>query len=245
MRRVSSILPLVLALAGTPALAQTESAPAAASANPIALAEARKVVVRLVPPGTYKRLMGSTMSNMMSSMTDSMKALPMRELAELGGMSAEDAQKIAKVDLEQVTAIYDPHWRERQQRTMTAMFAAMGDFFTTIEPDLRDAMAHAYVNRFSADELQDLDRYLSTPTGTKFAGMQMTIMTDPAMTTMMKGMMPRMMQQMPHFLEAAKAATKDLPQPRRVEDLTPAERARIAKMLGVGEDKLSNPKAVL
>ena len=235
---------MALALASAPVTAQT-AAQAPAAPSEAALVAARGIVVRLVPPGTYKALMGSTMSNMMSSMADNMKALPMRELAELGGMSAEDAQKLDRVDLEQVMAIYDPHWHERQQRTMTAMFGAMGDFFNTLEPELRDAMAHAYASRFSVDELRDLDRYLATPTGTKFAGMQMTIMTDPSMMALMKNMAPRLMREMPRFVQAAKAATKDLPPPRKVEDLTPAERAKMAKMLGVGEDKLGNPKSVL
>jgi hypothetical protein len=119
----------------------------------------------------------------------------------------------------------------------------MGEFLTSLEPELREAMAHAYANHFTLGELTDLDRFFSTPSGAKFASQYMTIMSDPAMAAEMKSIMPKMMQQMPQFIETAQKATADLPPPRKLEDLTPAERAKIAAALGVSESDLQNPKS--
>lgn len=246
------IAALAFALAAPPAFAQgmpEVAAPAAtqaaAPADPARLAVARRVAARLLPPGIYKKLMSTSMDAMMGNLGGAMKAMPLRQIAQIGGMSAEEAQKLDEVDLSQVMAIYDPHWDERQKLTMHAMFGAMGDFFTTMEPELREGMATAYANRFSLSELNDLDRFFETPTGTKYAATATTIMTDPAVTNTMKDLMPKMMQQMPHFLEAAKKATASLPPPRKIEDLSPADKARLAKALGTDESKLQNPKGTL
>jgi len=123
-----------------------------------------------------------------------------------------------------------------------AMLDAMGDFFTTVEPDIREAMAQAYANHFTLAELTDLDRFFNTPSGAKFSSQYMTIASDPAMMAVMKSMMPKMMQQMPQFIAAAQKATATLPKPRKLQDLSPVERARLAKALGVEETKLRDPK---
>jgi hypothetical protein len=232
----------------TPALAQqapSQPAAAAVAIDPATLAEARLVVAKLVPPGAYKKMMHSAMAPMIDNMSGNLKALPLKQLAEMGGLDAQQAAALDKIDIEQVMAIYDPHWQERMTLTMHAMFDSMGDFFTTLEPELREAMAKAYASHFTLTDLQDLDRYFATPTGNKFATQYISIMTDPAMTDEMKAMMPKMMAQMPTFIAAAQKATANLPPPRKMEDLTPAEKAKLAKALGVDEAKLHDPKTAI
>jgi len=230
------------ATTAAPATTAAVTKTTATNPDPKALAEARLVVARLMPPGVYKKIMGPMMSSVTGNMSESMKALPLKQLAELGGLSPKEAAALDKVDIGQVMAIYDPHWQERMRLSMNAMFEAMGDFFTTIEPEMREAMAHAYANHFTTAELTDLDRFFETPAGAKFSSQYMTIMTDPAIAAEMKSIMPKMMQQMPKFVEAAKKATASLPPPRKIEDLSPAEKAQIAKALGVKENQLQDPK---
>lgn len=228
----------------SPVLVKAEVAsPPASPADPATLAEARLVVAHLLPPGTYKKIMGPMMDTVVGNMGDTMKTLPLREIAELGGLDSQQAAALDKVKIDEVMAIYDPHWRERMQLSMRAMFDAMGDFFTTQEPDIRDAMAHAYANRFTLSELTDLDRFFSAGSGNKFANEYMTVMTDPAMTAEMQSLMPKMMKSMPQFIAATQKATATLPAARKLKDLTPAERARLAKALGVDESKLTDPKS--
>lgn len=233
-------------MAVTPVQAQTPPVPVAVAAeDPASLAEARKVVLRLMPPGIYKQIMGPMLDPLMGSMRQSMKSVPLRQLAQLGGMTPDEAAKLDKVDIAAVMAIYDPHWEQRMTLTTRAMLDSMGDFFTTMEPELREGMAKAYAHRFTLTELSDIDRFFGTPSGVKFASRYMTIMTDPAVTGQMQAMMPKMMAQMPTFVAAAQKATASLPPPRKMHDLSPAERATLAKALGVTEDKLHDPKSTL
>ncbi|WP_066804018.1 hypothetical protein [Sphingomonas asaccharolytica] len=248
----ASLITATALLIATPVVAQTAPplvkadvapAPAPTPADPATLAEARLVVGHLLPQGTYKKIMGPMMDSVMGNMGDTMKALPLREIAEMGGLNPKEAAELDKVKVDEVMAIYDPHWRDRMQLSARAMFDAMGDFFSTQEPDIREAMAHAYANHFSLAELTDLERFFSAGSGNKFATQYMTIMADPAMAAEMQSMMPKMMKSMPQFIAAAQKATTSLPAPRKLKDLTPAERTRIAKALGVDESKLTDPKS--
>ncbi len=68
----------------------------------------------------------------------------------------------------------------------------------------------------------------------------MSIFMDPEIMGEMQALMPEMMQQMPKLAEQAKKATDALPPPRRIADLSKAERKRLAAILGVKEDDLKD-----
>lgn len=241
MRAFGLMMAAAAFVAGTPALAQAP-AQAPAAENPAALAEARAVVARLLPRGMYKTLMSTTMAPMMDQMGESVGQLPLRRLAQLGGLSAEQAAALDKADIARVMAIYDPNWKERTRLQLRAMFTAMGDLFDGFEPELREAYARAFAHRFSAAELADLNRYFATPVGSKFAGGFMGMASDPAILDGTKEMMPRMMSAMPRFLEVAGKAAAALPPPRRIEQLTPREKAELARALGIDAAKLKDPE---
>lgn len=248
--RASMAVMATLATA-VPATAQLHTAPpvpataAMTPTDPARLAEARLVIVKLLPPGVYRTVMGSALTPLLGNMADSLKALPLKQLAVMGGLDAKQAAALDKVNLDQVLAIYDPHWRERSQLTMRAMFDAMGSFFTTMEPELREAYAQAYAHQFSLQELRDLDAFLTTPSGATYAAHYMTLASDPAVVAEMQSIMPKMIAQMPAFLAAGQKAAAALPPPRTIESLTPAEKSQLAKALGVREDQLKNPKGTL
>lgn len=238
--------PIALAaalVASSPVVAQAPQ-PAALStrSDPAALAEARAIVVKLLPPGTYKKLMGSIMAPLFDNMSESISALPLRQLAQLGGMDPEKAKALDKVNLARVMAIYDPQWQERNRLTMRAMFEGMGSFFETMEPELREAYAQAFANQFSTAELKDFNRFFATPSGAKYASRYMTLATDPAIMDVTKSMMPKMMAEMPRFIEAAQKATAGLPPPRKVEQMTAEQKAELAAALGIKPGDLKDPE---
>lgn len=231
---------IAVALFGTgPASAQVVPP----SVDAARLAEARLVTARLLPPGVYRTVMASAMTPMIDTMGTSLKALPLKQLAEMGGLNAKDSAALGKIDVARVMAIYDPHWEERTQLTMRAMIDSMANFFTTLEPELRDAYSHAYASRFTLAELHELNAFFATPTGSKYAAQYMTIATDPAIAGEMRAMMPKMMAQMPTFVAAAQKATAALPPARKMADLSAADRAELAKALGVDPAQLKDPKS--
>ena len=233
MKSVRLFACAVLGLAAPlPALAQGATAPATVPVEPARLAISQRVAQKLLPDGTYQKLMSGTMDQMMSGMMDQMKTLPMASLAQMAGVSESEVSALPKGTLGEMMAIMDPHFDERQKLGMSAMMREMGTFMSGFEPEMRAGMAEAYARRFNVEQLTELDRFFSTPTGNAYASEQMTLMTDPAIMSRMQSMMPKMMQAMPGIIGKVKEATASLPAPRKPEDLTLAERRKLESLFG-------------
>jgi hypothetical protein len=221
----------LVALGSPAAIAQTGAATQVA--DPARLAAAKDVVGKLLPQGIYKRMLGTTMNTMMDSIMGPIGDLPIREVMRLGGLSEADAKALGESTMREVMEVYDPHWLERMQLTMHAMTDAMSDLMVSMEPKVRDALGRAYAREFSLAELQDMGRFFASPSGAHYAGKSMELFMDPEMMKTMMEAMPEIMKQMPAIMEKAMTAAKDLPAPRTNKDLTPAERKKLAGLLGV------------
>jgi hypothetical protein len=226
--------------AATRQITSTPEAPAAV--DPARLATARKTVDYVFPIGTYARLMNGTMNGLMDRMMDSVGKMPLRELAALGGVSQDKLTKLGDGTLREVMAIYDPHYQERTQVTMRAMTAEMVKLMTRFEPAIRDGLAQAYARRFTVGQLDELNHFFATPTGTIYAADSMAIFMDPEVMSKMTELMPSILKEMPALTAKMKEATASLPPPRNFEDLTAAERQRLAGLLGVSVDELGRQK---
>jgi len=225
---------VAFAVVAMPALAQ-QATPAAVTpaVDPASLALARPVVDRLFPVGTYKRLMGATMGKMMDSIMDGAMNLPMASLARIGGVPQDRLARMDKATLAEAMVILDPYYRERTKRGMNAMMGSMTELMTGFEPQIRDALTRVYARRFDTRQLGELNAFFSTPTGTAYAADSMTLMMEPEIMGEMQTLMPKLMGKMPEFVAAAEKAVAELPKPKRYEDLSKAERDKLAAVLGV------------
>lgn len=224
---------LLLAVA-TPALAQAQLQPPAPTAapDPARLAVAQQLADKLIPQGMYQRMLGENFNRMMETMVGSAGELPLRDFAKIGGLNETDVAALGQTTLREVMEVYDPYWKQRQQRMMGSMMGEMGKLMSTLEPKVRIALARAYAREYTLPELQDLQRFFATPAGSHYARSAMELMMGPDMAQAMAESMPEIMQQMPALVQAAQAGTKDLPPPRKPEDLTPEQREKILKLLG-------------
>jgi hypothetical protein len=236
-----------VALCLTPAAAFAESAPSAPAAtpapiDPIRLEAARLTVGHVFPSGTYARLMNGTMDGMMKSMFDGVGKIPMRDLAAIGGLSEAQLAKLGNGTLEEVTTIIDPAFHQRMDLSMRTMMREMGAVMSSFEPAMQDGLAQAYARRFTAAQLAELNRFFDTPTGSIYAAESMLLFMDPAVMSKMQTMMPELMKQMPALIGKVKDATAGLPAPRKPAELNPAERQRLARLLGITEAQLLRQK---
>jgi Uncharacterized protein conserved in bacteria (DUF2059) len=231
----------LLAAIAMPARAQTvrETAPAAAApVDPASLAAATRIAGAMLPDGTYRKMMSGTLDKMMSGMFDKVGDMPLREILIASGMKEEDVPPIQPGALKQVMTIIDPAYRERMDLGMKAMMSGMIDMMAKYEPAVRDGLAEAYARRFSPTQLGEIERFFGTPTGKEYAAQSMLVYTDPAVMDRMIAIMPEMMKEMPKMIGAMTEATKDLPKQRTYKDLTKAERAKIADLLGIDPKKM-------
>ena len=234
-----------LLLSPAAAIAQESPAPAAEASpalppvDPARLQTAAATVDHIFPAGTYAKIMNGTMDSIVRQSVDSMAALPMRDLVGLAGLKPEEAAKVGKGTLAEVMAILDPAFRQRTDLSMAVMRDEMTRMMTQFEPDMRAGLAEAYARRFSASQLDELNRFFATPTGSEYAANAMTLFMDPAVMGRMQALLPQIMRQMPAMIQKMTAATANLPKPRRYADLTAAERARLARLLGLSEADLA------
>ncbi|UVO55337.1 DUF2059 domain-containing protein [Sphingomonas sp. SUN039] len=226
-----------LALA-TPLSAQTvvatHDAPPAAAPSPVAT----DIAAKLFPDGTYRKMLGDTFSKMMSGMIDQMGNMPLGDLVKAYGLDTDAAAKLDKATVNKVMAILDPAFKERMRLVMDGMFKGMIPLFEKMEPDLRAGLAESLAHRFTPAELGELKTFFATPTGNSFAGQQMLLFMDPAVMGRMQAQMPKIMEAMPTLVGAAAKAAASLPKAKKYADLTEAERAELAALLGIDPKKM-------
>lgn len=228
-----------IALAMAPAVATAQNAPPpAGEAVPANLDVSRKIAARLVPDGIFMKVMSGTMDQITGGMLDQFMDIPIRELAAMFAKDPSDIKEMGPGTTREIMMILDPAFNERTQLSMKAMMNGMSGVMTQMEPEVREGMALAYANRFSATELRDMDAFFSSPSGQRFAAENMTIMTDPALMKRMQAMMPKIMSAMPDIIKGVEAATAALPKPRKPESLSPAEKQKLADLMGIDVAKM-------
>lgn len=220
-----------------PAQAQTSTSastePTEAPIDPARLEAAKKTVQYIFPAGTYARIMDRSLQGMVKPMMDSVGKLPLSDLAAIAGVSEKDLATKPGATLDELMAILDPAFKERTAATMPAMFKAMGSLFAEFEPVMQASLAKAYARRFDERQLADLNTFFATPTGTLYASNSMVIFTDPEVLSGMQAFVPVMMKRMPEIMKGVQSELARFPQRKTLKDLTPADRKRIAELLGL------------
>ncbi|HEX2763408.1 MAG TPA: DUF2059 domain-containing protein [Allosphingosinicella sp.] len=206
-------------LAAAPGAAQTVAPPPAVAPaeaiEPARLEAARATVERLWPLGTYERMMRGSMSQMTDAVMASMADVKMGDM--VGPSVSTDGKPLppeADMTFREIMAKSDPHFLERAQITNRVMMEEMIPTMARLEPQVREALARVYARRFTAEQLGDMTRFFSTPSGAAFAREWMMVMTDKEMVLAMASMGPAMLRDMPRIMEKAKAATAHLPPPK-------------------------------
>lgn len=198
------------------------------------LPSATIVAGKIMPDGTYARMMEDTLQRVLQPMAAIMpEVMPTAELATALGVNIGSLDQLSDEEAAEISTMLDPHYRERNEAMMNGMMNRMGQIMAEMEPDIRDGLARAYANRFSQQELDDIAAFFATASGERYATESMLIFTDPqTMSAAMKGM-PKMLSAMPDILAEVGKSASHLPPPREVESLTTTERSRIADLLGI------------
>lgn len=225
------------------ALTAAPAVHAQAAPDPARIAAARPVVEKIFPVGTYRRMMDGTMSKMMDSMMDGVMKMPIAQLARIGGVPQDKLTRLDETSMAQISAIVDPNFRQRTKLGMDAMMGSMIDLMDGFEPQVRAALTRAYARKFDGKQLAELTAFFQTPTGDLYGRESMMMFMDPEIMNEMQAFMPEMMKKMPDLAAKAEAATKSLPPPRKIADLSPEERGKLAKLLGVKASDLKDDDA--
>ena len=198
---------------------------------------ARAIVEKVVPPGTLGGVMGSVFEGFLDPITKLAREPSASDVAGLLGVT-EDEIALDEEQTAEAIAILDPAMREREERTVAAMPQAMAKMADAMEPEMRRVMAEIYAVYFDTRELTDIDAFFSTPSGAAYARKSYQMATDPRFIGGMMSSMPAILQSAEDMEATLKAVTADLPGPRKFDDLSSTEVARLAKLIGLAPDEI-------
>jgi Uncharacterized protein conserved in bacteria (DUF2059) len=178
--KLMGLLASAALIVATPAWAQAPAAaPQAANADRMALAT--KVADQIMPKGTYSGILDSYLPELSTFVLDK-KAVDFVKLAEpyaktdRNKKDYNEALKFAgnKTVFELLNEnAPDPHWRERIKIMMKVFSDEYRPMFDVMEPAVRAGIAKTYARKFSAEQLTEMNNFLSTPTGKAFSGIQL------------------------------------------------------------------------
>ena len=203
------------------------------------LPAATAIVATMMPEGFYgeliRNMMEKTMRPMMAMFSEpdfllaSRLTLDEAAIAELG-----DAEK------KELLTMLDPAWDQRADTMVNAIVANMGGAYAAVEPPVRAGLAKAYAVRFDEAQLADISSFFATPTGGEFARQSMALFADPQVMGATMEAMPEMIGSFTEMETSMEAALESLPAERDYADLSAAQRARMADLLGVESDALGD-----
>jgi hypothetical protein len=208
------------------------------AANAARLAIAQRIAAKLLPDGSYRKMMNGTLDQMIEATTKQFLDIPARDIAAIAGMGSDHVNQMSAASLREIAAIMDPAFEERMSLINKTMMPELIELMSKMEPQMREGLSEAYAARFETAQLAELDAFFATPTGNKYASESMLIYTDPAMLSRMQAMMPEMMKAMPSIMQKIVKASDALPKPKTFKQLSQTERKRLAALLGVSPNKL-------
>ena len=208
------------------------------------LPAASEAVARMMPEGFYGEMMSGMMDRIIGPMFDALGTEMIEgQIKKQVGLYSWELPELDETQLEEISKILDPVADERMELITTGMIDGMMGMFVKLEPAMREGVSRAYAVRFSSAELADINAFFATSTGGKYASESMLLMADPQVMSGMMQAMPAIMEDMPALMESLKEQEAKLPKPNGHDDLTPAERSRLAKLLGLSASELEGRMA--
>ena len=205
----------------------------------VRLPAATAVVATMLPEGFYGEMMAGVMEKTMRPMM-AMFANPDFIVADRLALDEEAIADLSDAEKQELAGMLDPAWDRRAEAIVEVITANMEGAFAAVEPPVRDGLAKAYAVRFDQAQLADIATFFATPTGGDFARESMALFADPQVLGAAMRAMPQMLGAFSDMETTMAEAMESLPAERDYADLSSAERARMAGLLGVEIDALSD-----
>lgn len=195
------------------------------------LPQSQRIINRMIPEGTLGEMMGGMFDTMFGPMTAMAGAPAVGAVAEGTGFEV-GALQLTTQQIEELAGLFDPAYAERHARELAIIPAAMRDMLTVMEPTMRKAMSELYAIHFSQTELDDIEAFFQTDSGTAYARKSFAMSSDPRIINVTMESLPQMMGTFAGMEQKIAAASADLPAKRGFDALSKDEQARVAAITG-------------
>ena len=203
------------------------------------LPAAQAVVGEMMPDGFYGEMMAGMMDKMLRPML-TMFSQPEFVLGARLTVDAEAIEALEEAEQAELTAMLDPAYQARGDAMVAVLTSRMGGMFTAMEGPMREGLSKAYAVRFDDAQLADIAAFFATPTGGEYARESMALFADPQVMQASMQALPAMMSGFGDIESAMREAMEALPAERGYDDLTEAQRERMAELLDVDPAQLAD-----
>ena len=203
------------------------------------LPAAQAVVGEMMPDGFYGEMMAGMMDKMLRPML-TMFSQPEFVLGARLTVDAEAIEALEEGEQAELTAMLDPAYEARGDAMVAVLTSRMGGMFTAMEGPMREGLSKAYAVRFDDAQLADIAAFFATPTGGEYARESMALFADPQVMQASMQALPAMMSGFGDIESAMREAMTALPAERGYDDLTEAQRKRMAELLDVDPAQLAD-----
>ncbi|MFM7376654.1 MAG: DUF2059 domain-containing protein [Erythrobacter sp.] len=201
------------------------------------LPQAARIINRMIPEGTLGEMMGGMFDKLMNPMMAAFEA-PASATVQKGIGVSPAAAGLTDEQTAEIATLLDPAYAERHAREMSVMPTMMREMMTLMEPTMRKAMSELYAINFTQKELDDIEAFFQTDSGTAYARKSFTMSSDPRVLSASMEAMPQMMGAFADFEKKIEAASADLPPKRSFEELSTADKAKIAELTGYSVEEI-------
>jgi hypothetical protein len=201
------------------------------------LPQATRIITRMIPEGTLGEMMGGMFDKLMNPMMAAFDA-PASATVQKGIGVSPASEGLTEEQTAEIAALLDPAYAERHAREMSVMPTMMRDMMTVMEPSMRKAMSELYAINFTQKELDDIEAFFQTDSGTAYARKSFTMSSDPRIISASMEALPQMMGAFSDIEKKIAAVTADLPPKRSFDELSGADKAKIAKLTGYSIEEI-------
>ena len=160
------------------------------------------------------------------------------QIAMKTGVDFEKANALTEEQRGAVLAILDPGRNERNEGMFKVMTPMLMEVGKALEGPMREGLARAYARKFAPDQLIAINGFFATPTGSAFAAESFAMQADPEVMSATFQAIPVLMTKLMGSAGDFEAKMKELPQERKLAELSDGELARLAKILDMSVDVL-------
>lgn len=201
--------------------------------EPARLALAQKTMGALIPAGSIEKMIDNLYGKMFKTIMGEFGGQSDLMLSIQTGVESEQIAKLDEATKGKVADMFDPHRKEREEQITRVIKPLISEVLGDMEPPMREGLAKAYARKFTAAQLNDLNGFLATPTGTLYAGEWMALQADPeVMVAVIKAVPPLITKFIDRAPELEKDF-KDLPKEKQLSDFDDKELGKLAKLMKV------------
>ncbi len=210
------VTPAASAPAAPPATIAAAPLPPLPPIDPAQLALARVSAGVWFRDGSMARLFDNLLSTQPDSYASSMLDMNLGQVMGMAGMPAPASSGGERdLTLRQLMSKNDPYFQQRMASIHDAIVAEAARLGPRFEPQIREGLAQSMAHRFTALQLGEMNRFLTTPTGQAFADQAYLMWADPALFRAALSTVPGLIGEMPGVVQRVTAAANRYPRPAR------------------------------